>query len=355
MTDAGHTLSPERMPAPILSGLRAQDGALRTLTRALESGRVHHAYLFAGPDGVGKELAAFGLAQALVCERRGVSQGGLFGESAPSFLACGECSSCLRAVPREEERRPVHPDIIVIERGLYAPQTIGRRTPETQDISIDQIRTLVLSRSAYAPHEGRAKVFVMRRVEELSVSAANALLKTLEEPGQKTHFILLTSQPDALLPTILSRAMRVRFAPLPDAVVEEILEGRGVEKERAREVARLAGGSVEAAELLADPEDSAARARFVERAFEAIAAPGLEPLLALAEDAKKEKDDLRARIGALASAFAARAGQSAREGKPDAEAQAARGRLALAALENLDFNNAAQMVVESMLSRMRAI
>ena len=162
------------MAEPLLSLVRAQDAALRTIHRALENGCVHHAYLFAGPDGVGKELAAFGLAQALVCETRGVAQGGLFGASAPTFLACGACSSCLRAVPREEERRPVHPDIVVIERGLYAPQTIGRRTPETQDISIDQIRTLVLSRAAYAPHEGRAKVFIVRRVEEMSLSAANA-------------------------------------------------------------------------------------------------------------------------------------------------------------------------------------
>ena len=345
------------MAEPLLSQVRAQDAALRTIQRALESGRVHHAYLFAGPDGVGKELAAFGLAQALVCENRGASEGGLFSAApaAPSFLACGACSSCLRAVPREEERRPVHPDIVVIERGLYAPQTIGRRTPETQDISIDQIRTLVLSRAAYAPHEGRAKVFIVRRVEEMSVSAANALLKTLEEPGARTHFILLTSQPDALLPTILSRSMRVRFAPLPDDVVQSILEARGVEPARAREVARLSAGSVEAGEHLADPEESEARARFVTRAMEAVAAPGLEPLLALAEDAKKEKDDLRARIGALASAFAEKASEAARADHRDSAVWAARGRLALTALEHLDFNNAPQMVVESMLSRMRGL
>ncbi len=346
------------MAEPILSLVRAQDSARRTIERALESGRIHHAYLFAGPDGVGKELAAFGLAQALVCETRGSSQGGLFSgpaAAAPSFLACGACSSCLRAVPREEERRPIHPDIIVIERGLYPPQTIGRRTPETQDISIDQIRTLVLSRSAYSPHEGRAKVFVVRRVEELSVSAANALLKTLEEPGAKTHFILLTSHPDALLPTILSRAMRIRFAPLPEDVVQTILESRGVESARAREVARLSGGSVEAAELLADPEESEARARFVARALEAVVAPSLEPLLALAEDAKKEKDELRARIGALASDLARQASDAARAHHRDSEVLAARGRVALAALENLDFNNAPQLVVEAMLSRMRAL
>jgi DNA polymerase-3 subunit delta' len=344
------------MSEALLSNLRAQDTARRTIERALETGRVHHAYLFAGPDGVGKELAAFGLAQALVCEKRGVEEGGLFGGGAPpSYLACGKCSPCMRAVPRDEETRPIHPDIVVIERGLYAPQTIGRRTPETQDISIDQIRTLVLSRAAYAPHEGRAKVFVVRRADELSVSAANALLKTLEEPGARTHFILLTSQPDSLLPTILSRTMRIRFAPLPDDVVASILEARGVEPARAKEVARLAGGSVEAGEHLADPDESEARDRFVTRALEAVAAPGLEPLLALAEDAKKEKDLLRARIAALASALSVRAADAARANRAEAEALAMRGHLALAALEHLDGNNAPQLVVEGMLSRMRAI
>lgn len=348
-------MSDDAVTSPLLSRVRAQDAARRTLENALEKDRVHHAYLFAGPDGVGKELAAFGLAQALVCEKRGdTGQGGLFGGAAepPSFLACGACSACLRAQPREEERRPVHPDVVVIERGLYSPQSIGRRTAETQDISIDQVRTLVLARAAYAPHEGRAKVFVIRRAEELSVSAANALLKTLEEPGARTHFILLTSQPDALLPTILSRTMRVRFAPLPDDVVIDLLVARGIDPARARDVARLAGGSVEAGELLADPEASDARERFVDRAFEAMTAPSLDPLLALAEDAKKEKDELRGRIAALAAALAERA---AKADAHESAAMAARGRFALAALEHLDGNNSPQLVVEGMLSRMRAI
>lgn len=343
------------MSEALLAQLRAQEAARRTIERALETGRVHHAYLFAGPDGVGKELAAFGLAQALVCEKRGEASVGLFGPMPASFLACGACSACTRAVPRDEKNLPVHPDIVVLERALYAPQAIGRRTPETQDISIDQVRTLVLARAAYAPHEGRAKVFIIRRVEELSVSAANALLKTLEEPGARTHFILLTSQPDALLPTILSRAMRVRFAPLPDDVVTELLVARGVEPARAKEVTRLSGGSVEAGEHLADPEESEARDRFVTRALEAVSAPGLEPLLALAEDAKKEKDLLRARIVALATTLSLKASDSAKADRADAEALALRGHIALTALEHFDGNNAPQLVVEAMLSRMRAV
>lgn len=338
----------------LLSALRAQETALRTIDFALANDRVHHAYLFVGPDGVGKELAAFGLAQALVCERRDEG-GGLFGPAEKRVRACGACSACLRAIPREEERRPIHPDVVVIERGLYAPALIGKRTPETQDISIDQIRTLVLARAAFAPHEGRAKVFVVRRAEELSVSAANALLKTLEEPGPKTHFILLTSQPEALLPTILSRTQRVRFAPLPDDVVTDLLVAAGIPAERAAEVVRLAGGSVAAGVALADPEQSAARDRFVEAALAATTTGGIDQVLAVAEGAKKEKDLLPAQIAAFAAVLAAKAADAARTDAPDAETLASRGRHALTALEHLAGNGSAQLVVEAMLMRMRAI
>lgn len=340
----------------LLSTVRAQETALKTLLYALEAERVHHAYLFVGPDGVGKELAAFGLAQALVCERRGGEPTmGLFGAEPKRVRACGECSACQRAIVREDLRRPMHPDVVVIERGLYAPQSIGKRTPETQEISIDQVRTLVLARSAFAPHEGRAKVFVIRRAEELSISAANALLKTLEEPGDRTHFILLTSQPEALLPTILSRTQRVRFAPLPDDVVTALLVESGVEAKRAAEVARLAAGSVEAGRLLADPDESEARDAFIEGALTATQAPGIDGVLALAEQAKKEKDRLPAFIAALAATLASRAAEAAREGKPGAEALATRGRFALSALEHLAGNGSAQLVVEAMLTRMRSV
>ena len=236
--------------ASLLSTVKAQPTAVETLRRALAAGRVHHAYLFDGPDGVGKERTAFGLAQALVCERRaeGASE------------ACGECRACARAVPRQGDSRPLHPDIVVLERGLYDPATIGRKSPETQDISIDQVRTLVLARAAFAPLEGRAKVFIVRRAEELSISAANALLKTLEEPGARTHFMLLSATADALLPTIRSRTQRVRFGALPDPVVSELLVATGMDRSLADETARLSGGSMATALALGDPEASARRA-----------------------------------------------------------------------------------------------
>ena len=330
----------------LLSTVQAQTTAVETLRRALAAGRVHHAYLFDGPEGVGKERTAFGLAQALVCERR--AEG--------SAEACGACRACARAVPREGETRPVHPDVVVLERGLYDPATIGRRSPETQDISIDQVRTVVLARAAFPPHEGRAKVFIVRRAEELSTSAANALLKTLEEPGARTHFVLLSATPDALLPTIRSRTQRVRFGALPDAVVTSLLVERGIEAAQAAAIAPLAGGSMATALTLGDPEASARRGEFVARAMGALESRDAGPLFELAEEAKKgDKATLIVQLEALAAALGEKARAAAGAQDRGADVAAARHALVLAAVRQLDANASTQLAVEAMLLKMRAL
>ena len=326
----------------LLSTLRSQDAAVETIRRALRTGRVHHAYLFDGPDGVGKELGAFALAQALVC-------------AAPTKTneACGTCSACVRAVPDPKTTTPKHPDVVVLERGLYEPIAICRRTPENQELSIDQIRTLVLSHASYAPHEGRARVFVLRRAEELSISAANALLKTLEEPIQKMHFVILTSQPDSLLPTILSRVQRVRFAPLPDALVEELLAARGVAADVTTRVASLAGGSMETALALCDEDATAAREAFVTRALEAIAAPSLSGTLEIGEQSKRDKNALRIHLLALAARIARIAKTNDAEAQGGEERWATRYAYILQALRDLDANASPQLTLETMFVRMR--
>ncbi len=333
--------------AGLLSTVRAQPTAVDTLRRALAAGRVHHAYLFDGPEGVGKERAAFGLAQALVCERRGDGEAD----------ACGACKACMRAVPRPGAATPLHPDVVALERGLYDPAAIGRRSPETQDISIDQVRALVLARGAFPPHEGRAKVFLVRRAEELSQAAANALLKTLEEPGARTHFVLLSAVADSLLPTIRSRTQRVRFGPLPDEVVAQLLVERGTEPAQAAEIARLAGGSMAAALVLGDPEASARREEFVSRAMAALDTGELGASLEIAEDAKKAtRDALIVQIEALAAALGARAHEAVADPfDRTADVAAARHALALAAIQQIDANASAQLAVEAMFIKMRAI
>jgi DNA polymerase-3 subunit delta' len=330
----------------LLATVRAQATAVETLRRALAGGRVHHAYLFDGPDGVGKERAAFGLAQGLVCERRAVG----------GSDACGECSACTRALPRQGQARPVHPDVAVLERGLYDPAMIGRRTPETQDLSIDQVRTVVLARAAFPPHEGRAKVFIVRRAEELSTAAANALLKTLEEPGAKTHFVLLSATPDSLLPTIRSRTQRVRFAALPEGVVAELLVEQGAERARALEIAHLSGGSMATAAALADPEASEAREQFVARAMAALSAETSGAALDVAAEAKgRNKEAVARQILAFAGALGLLARSAATSQDARADVAASRYALALEAVQQLDGNASAQLALEAMLLKMRAV
>lgn len=343
----------------LLDAVRGQDVALETLRRARERGRLHHAYLFEGPDGVGKETTALGLAQLLVCERANPlapAGAGLFGAAepppSPGPSACGACSACQRALPSPDLGRPVHPDVVVLARGLYEPAAIGRRTPENTELSIDQVRTLVLARAAFGPHEGRARVIVVRRAEELSVPAANALLKTLEEPGDRTHFVLLTDRPDALLPTIRSRVLRVRFRPLPEPLVAELVASKGVAADVAAEAARLAAGSVTRALALADADEVEARRAFAARVDAAVAARDLGPALELAEQAKKEKAGLAPRLEAYADELAALARRAA--SPRDARPHVTRHEAVLEALARLDRNAAAPLTIEAMLIRMRA-
>jgi DNA polymerase-3 subunit delta' len=332
---------------PLLATVRGQITAVETLRRALASGRVHHAYLFEGPDGVGKERAAFGLAQALVCETR----------AAGVADACGACRACQRAFPRPGETRPVHPDVVVLERGLYEPAMIGRRSPETQDISIDQIRTLVLARASFPPTEGRAKVFVVRRAEELSASAANSLLKTLEEPGARTHFVLLSSVGDSLLPTIRSRVQRLRFGPLGERLVVELLVEQGVEATQAADLARLSGGSLATALAFGDPDATSRREEMTRGALAALASPDIGIALEVADEAKKiGKEPLAPVLEALATALAVSTRDAAIAGAParTVESGARRYAQALEALRQLDANASVQLAVEAMLIKMRA-
>jgi DNA polymerase-3 subunit delta' len=326
-----------------LDTVLGQATALETLRRALATGRTHHAYLFDGPEGVGKERAAFGLAQCLVCERPSAG------------LACGSCSACGRAVPAEPGGLPLHPDIAVLGRGLYEPAQIGRKTPESREISIDQVRTIVLSRAAFPPHEGRARVFIVRAADELGVSAANALLKTLEEPHRATTFVLLTARKGSLLSTIRSRALALRFGALPLAVVAEVLVAGGLAPEAAARAAADSGGSVARARELADAEISAALDGFIGRVRAAIDAPSASEAYALAEDGKKGKAELPLLLGGLALAFARDAREAARgRGAASPEVHAGRYDLAMRAMKQLHANGSTQLVMESLLLGLRA-
>jgi len=193
---------------------------LALLARSIERGSLPPSLVFAGPSGVGKRTVAIAAAQLLNCTNR---TGG-----APDIDACGECAACTRIA------RGVHADVITVQPG------------DSGSIKIEQVRE-VIDRAAYRPFEGRFRVVVIDNAEALVPAAQNALLKTLEEPPSSSIFILVTSQPDLLLPTVLSRCPRLRFGALGDDDLVALLVGRGRPEHEARAVAAAADGSVQRA------------------------------------------------------------------------------------------------------------
>jgi DNA polymerase-3 subunit delta' len=183
------------------AGILGNDAALRLLAGALKSGGVAHAYLFYGPPGVGKRTVARRFGAALVS-----------GGNAPA---------------EDRARRGLHPDLSEVQ-------------PEGVFTTIGQVREVVRL-AASRPFEGARRVFILEG-DTLNVQAANALLKTLEEPEGDTTFILLAASREGVLPTILSRAQAVRFNPVPKKLVAGLLEERGVQE--AGLAAALGRGSV---------------------------------------------------------------------------------------------------------------
>lgn len=316
--------------------IEAQDTAVQTLLRALESGHVHHAYRFQGPPGVGKEMAAFALAQSLVCESGGP-------------IACGTCGACRRAVTfsGEEPHVPLHPDVVLVQRGLYPNSVIA--ASEATGISVEQVRRMVLGRAGYGPHEGRALVFIVRDADELTAQAANAMLKTLEEPGDRTYFVLLTSRPSRLLDTVLSRTLAVRFGPLPDDLVARILDEHGADPS----VAPLAQGSASLALELSEDEAMRARREFVESALEAIDAPDLASAIGIADARPSGRDALKDQLAFLAHELAARGRQSVAADPAGAERSARCYQVVLDTIAQVERNVQPTLALEAMVSRLR--
>ncbi len=197
------------------SGLKGQERAKKLLRRSISSGRLPHACLFRGPDGVGKTLFARTVAAALNCAGKGGADDPLF--------ACGSCAPCRRYAGGN------HPDFLLV-------------SPEGAGIRVGQIRELIRALE-FAPSEAATRVVVLEDVHAMTTQAANALLKTLEEPRPGNLFILTAAAAGELLPTIISRCQCIAFAPLAHRDVAEILAGHGVAREEAALLARLAGGS----------------------------------------------------------------------------------------------------------------
>lgn len=251
-----------RSEPPLWARVLGQERVKRTLIAARASGRLPHAYLFYGGEGVGKDAMALELARVIRCER---------GEEE----ACGVCSSCERITSMQ------HPDVrfitaLPLGKGEDAADEPMEKLPEKEVrlvqeqlrekgknpyhrmhipranvIKINSIRE-VRRESSLSTSDRKTRVFIISQAEGMEAPAANTLLKTLEEPPGDTMLILTSAHPEALLPTILSRCQHVRFDPLTEDDLRHALAAwDGVEAGQAALVARLAHGSyTRARELL---------------------------------------------------------------------------------------------------------
>ncbi len=196
-------------------GLIGNERAVGALQACVASAANIHAYLLVGPEHTGRALAAKRLAMALNCT--GVE------------LPCGACTQCTR-----------------IESGIHADvQTVTLDTEAEgaarKSISVEQLRE-VEKAVALAPYEGRTRVVTVDPAGLMSEAAQHSFLKTLEEPPPHAVFILITANDEKLLETIRSRCTRIEFRLVPAAAIEEALSARGIDPERGRLLARLAGG-----------------------------------------------------------------------------------------------------------------
>jgi DNA polymerase-3 subunit delta' len=221
------------------SSVMGQPAAIERIKACLSAKRVPPGILFCGPSGVGKMLAAREMAKALMCD------GGMFG--AQEDGGCGECINC------RQVDKGVHPDLVIVDTNFQA-QLREEEAEEQKHLRVETMRSVL--EMAQRKASGGWKVIIVDHAETMLSQAQNSLLKLLEEPPPETLWILLAEKREDMLPTILSRCQTMRFAPLSDEALSEILVQQGCAMDEAQKLCPLAGGSVSRAlrirELLED-------------------------------------------------------------------------------------------------------
>ncbi|MBM3137703.1 MAG: DNA polymerase III subunit delta' [Chloroflexi bacterium] len=197
------------------------------LQRHIATGGLRHAYLFTGPRGVGRRTLALRFAQAVNCVN-----------PLQPGVPCGECRICRQ-----------------IERMQQADLTIVQSEAEGASLKVDQVRDLQRTLSL-APYESAYRIALLQRFEEATEGAQNALLKTLEEPNPKVLLLVTADDPDNLLPTIVSRCELLRLRPMKlDELGSVLIATKGLESQKARLIAHVAGGRAGYAFGLAEDEE----------------------------------------------------------------------------------------------------
>ena len=207
-----------------------QDKAIGILQRAYAVDKLSHAYIFAGTDGVGKFKTAVELARLLLCKNPVTENN--FTDS------CGQCDCCKLI------EAGAHPDFNLVYKELiqFTEKGKGKKTPV--DLPIDVIRQFLIEKISHRPTLSAKKIFIVKEAERLNASSQNALLKSLEEPPEYCHIILLCTHPERLLPTTRSRCQTICFSTIDQERIVEKLKEIGIETNQAKYFARLANGSL---------------------------------------------------------------------------------------------------------------
>ena len=274
------------------SGIVGHRRIVSLLSNAIARGTLPPSLLLAGPAGIGKRRVALALAATVNCLQPRTSGAAVEAGDSGGLEqdACGECASCRRI------QRGVHPDVLVVEPG------------DTGTIKIEQVRD-VIDRAGYRPFEGRRRVVIVDEADAMVTAAQNALLKTLEEPPSASIFILVSSLPDALLPTVLSRCPRLRFGPLSVTEIAAVLiRDHGYSEADARAAAADADGSVGRA-LSAESADLTEAREAAQRILEQAArgtdpgrrTDGIKDIVAKKGSPAGEREQLAACLRAAAS------------------------------------------------------
>ena len=213
-----------------LKDIFCQDKAIAILQRARAAGKLAHAYIFAGPEGVGKFTTALEWARLLLCKEPVIEND--FADS------CGLCRSCqLFEVGSHPDFNHVYKELI-----QFTKEGKDRKTPV--DLPIDVIREFLIEKVATRPTLSQRKVFVVGEAERLNASSQNALLKSLEEPPEYCCIIMLCTRMERLLATTKSRCQTIRFGPVDEDRIIEKLREMGAEERCAQYFARLSQGSL---------------------------------------------------------------------------------------------------------------
>jgi DNA polymerase-3 subunit delta' len=247
--------------------LIGHEWAVAMLKKHAAEGTTRHAYLFAGPPGLGRRTLALRFAQALNCQT-----------PVEAGIPCGACRDCRQIAAMQ------HPDLAIVQADA-----------EGGTLKVDQIREARRSLTL-KPYQAKYRVALFLRFQEANDNAANALLKTLEEAPSYAVLILTTDNPEQLLPTIVSRCEVLRLRPLEIEKVKRELEGRGVESSQAKLVAHLSGGRFGyALRLVDDPSLLEQREERLNDLQGLISASRLEKF-AYADKLSRDKDSMRQAI-----------------------------------------------------------